>query len=71
MWRRWADAISAASVREMADPFLRAVLNVNLAFGANAARVSLNFSDSALIAWGVGRGQLMGGPSKRRHKHVG
>ena len=50
MCRRWADASSAASVREMADAFLRVVLNVNLAFGANAARVSLSFSDSALMA---------------------
>lgn len=40
MCRRCADAISAASVREMADGFLRAVLKVNFDFGANVARVS-------------------------------
>lgn len=50
MWRRWAEAISAASLSEIAEGFLRAVLNWKRAFGAKAERVSWSFSVRALIA---------------------
>lgn len=47
---RFCAASSAASLSEMADGFLRAVLKENLGRGANWALVSANFSWSALIA---------------------
>jgi hypothetical protein len=50
-WRRFWAAISAASVNDTADGFLRAVLKVKRDRGANAALVSLNFSCNALIAY--------------------
>lgn len=43
-------ASSAASLMDIAEPFLCVVLNWNLDFGANLERVSCNFSSSALIA---------------------
>jgi hypothetical protein len=49
-WRRFWAASSAASFKDMADGFLRAVLKVKRARGANVARVSLNFSCNAFIA---------------------
>jgi len=50
-WRRFWAANSAASLNDTADGFLRAVLKVKRDFGANAARVSLNFSCNAFIAY--------------------
>ena len=43
-------ASSAASLSDIAEPFLCVVLNWNLAFGANWVRASSSFSFSALIA---------------------
>ena len=48
--RRCWDASSAASLRDIADAFLRAVLKENLDFGTKTARISISFSFRAFMA---------------------
>lgn len=51
IFARCCEASSAASLREIAEAFLWAVLKVNFDFGAKEAFVASSFSFSALMAY--------------------